>query len=154
MINIEYRKSISEVLEILNHTRKEDVQKISPKFLEFLNNNALNDYKPHLDHSKRIKEMGLNDKTIAILSIIASKYWISNDDRENFENQLKENERKHQEELRKIYNSENIFQKEKITKSKVVKPEVVENKSLVQYKKDKWYTRFFNIIKGMFNSSS
>ena len=57
MTNIEYRKSISEVLEILNYTKKEDVEKISPSFMDFLKNNALDDYKPHLDHSKRIKEM-------------------------------------------------------------------------------------------------
>ena len=92
MVSIEYRKSISEVLEILKHTKKADVDKISPKFLEFLNKNALTDYEPRLDHSKSIKEMRLNDKTIAILSIIASKYWLSSEDKENFENRLKEND--------------------------------------------------------------
>ena len=153
MTNIEYRKSISEVLEILKHTKKEDVQKISPKFLEFLKNNALNEYKPHLDHSKRIKEMGLNDKTIAILSIIASKYWISNDDREIFENQLKENEKKYQEELRKKYNPENIFKNEKITDMKNVKQENSENTSLIEYKEDKWYKKILTILKRIFNSN-
>src|SRR5699024_8675546 len=109
MVSIEYRKSISEVLEILKHTKKADVDKISPKFLEFLNKNALTDYEPRLDHSKSIKEMRLNDKTIAIISIIASKYWLSSEDKENFENRLKENEEKYKKELQQKYNADNLF---------------------------------------------
>lgn len=130
MVSIEYRKSISEVLEILNHTRKEDVDKISPEFLDFLNNNALIEYEPHLDHSKRVKEMGLNDKTIAILSIIASKYWISTEDKENFEKQLNENERKYQEELHEKYNPDNIFNKKQ---ENIVEPENSQTQ-LIEYK--------------------
>ena len=147
MTNIEYRKSKSEVLEILNHTKKEDVEKISPKFLDFLKSNALADYKPHLDHSKRIKEMGLNDKTIAILSIIASKYWISDEDREGFENQLKENELKYQKELHEKYNPDNVFNNEKITDMKNVNQESFENISLIKYEEDKWYKKIVNILK-------
>ena len=143
MTNIEYRKSISEVLEILNYTKKEDVEKISPSFMDFLKNNALDDYKPHLDHSKRIKEMGLNDKTIAILSIIASKYWHSDKDRENFENKLKENELKYQKELHEKYNPDNIFKNKNITESNNIK----ENTSLIKYEEDKWYKKLFNNIR-------
>lgn len=145
MVSIEYRKSISEVLEILNHTRKEDVDKISPKFLDFLNNNALIEYEPHLDHSKRVKEMGLNDKTIAILSIIASKYWISTEDKENFEKQLNENERKYQEELHEKYNLDNIFSKKQ---ENIVEPEN-SHTQLIEYK-ESFFRKFLNKIKSFF----
>ena len=144
MINIEYRKSISEVLDILEHTRKEDVDKISPKFMEFLNKNKYDNYVPNLDHSKRVKEMELNDKTIAILSIIASKYWISGADKEDFEKQLKENEKKYQEELYEKYNPDNLF------KNKKTKIETVENSvAMVEYKEPiftkikNWFIRTF-----------
>lgn len=144
MVSVEYRRSISEVLEILEHTRKEDVKRISPKFLEFLNKNALTEYEPHLDHSKRVKEMGLNDKTVAILSIIASKYWLSGESKENFENKLKENEEKYQKELYEKYNPDNLF------KNKVPKAEIIENSvAMVEYKESiftkikNWFKRTF-----------
>lgn len=144
MVSVEYRKSISEVLEILEHTRKEDVKRISPKFLEFLNKNALTEYEPHLDHSKRVKEMGLNDKTVAILSIIASKYWLSGENKANFENKLKENEEKYQKELYEKYNPDNLF------KNKVPKAEIIENSvAMVEYKESiftkikNWFKRNF-----------
>ena len=144
MVSIEYRKSISEVLEILNHTKKEDVDKISPKFLEFLNRNALTNYESHLDHSKSIKEMGLNDKTIAILSIIASKYWLSDEDKEKFENRLKENEEKYQEELHKKYNPDKLFEN-KATKKKKVENSVamIEHKKSIFIKIKNWFKRYF-----------
>ncbi len=111
--------------------------------LFILKNNALDDYKPHLDHSKKIKEMGLNDKTIAILSIIASKYWISDEDRENFENKLKENELKYQKELHEKYNPDNIFKNKNITESNNIKG----NTSLIKYEEDKWYKKIVNNIR-------
>lgn len=144
MVSVEYRRSISEVLEILEHTRKEDVKRISPKFLEFLNKNALTEYEPHLDHSKRVKEMGLNDKTVAILSIIASKYWLSGESKENFENKLKENEEKYKKELYEKYNPDNLF------KNKATKVETEENSvAMVEYKESiftkikNWFKRTF-----------
>ena len=49
MINGEYRKAISEVLDILKHTRKEDVDKISIEFMEYLRKNASRTYIPNLE---------------------------------------------------------------------------------------------------------
>ena len=70
MISVEYSKSISEVLDILKHTDINDVNKISPKFMSFLEKNACKKYIPNLDHTKRIKDMKLNDKTIGLLLLI------------------------------------------------------------------------------------
>ena len=148
MVSIEYRKSISEVLEILKHTKKADVDKISPKFLEFLNKNALADYEPRLDHSKSIKEMRLNDMTIAILSIIASKYWLSSEDKENFENRLKENEEKYKKELQQKYNADNLFKNKNVEHISSIE-DTGDNISIIEYKESiftkikNWFKRTF-----------
>lgn len=149
MVNIEYRKSINEVLEILQHTRKEDVEKISPKFLAFLNKNALTEYEPHLNHSKRIKEMGLNDRTIAILSIIASKYWLTGKAKENFENRLKENEKKYQEKLLEKYNPDNLFKNKSVDDVPFVE-ETSNSVAMVEYK-ESVFTKIKNWIRKFFN---
>lgn len=145
MTNIEYRKSISEVLDILEHTKKEDVDKISPKFIEFLNNNKYDNYKPSLDHTKRIKEMNLRDTTIGILSIINIKFWCTPDQKKLFNDKLKQNEKIYQEKLREKYNPDNIFNKKQ--------ENIIEQESnqlhLTKYK-ESFFRKFINKIKSFF----
>lgn len=109
MVSNEYSEAITETLDILNHTRKEDLMKISPKFMEFLKNNASKTYEPKLDHTKQIKDMQLGTKTKAILAIIYKKFWCTEDQAKDFETKLRENEERYQKELQKKYNSENLF---------------------------------------------
>lgn len=75
MRNITYRNSFSEIIDILKHMKKEDVQRISPQFIKYLKRNASKTYVSSLDHSKTIKEMNLNPTTRAILALIYIKYW-------------------------------------------------------------------------------
>ena len=141
MINLEYRKSITEVLEILEHTNKSDVDKISPSFMKFLKDNALKEYKPNLDHNKRIREMQLSENTIGLLSIINSKYWCTSQEKEEFEEILKLNEKIYQNRLREKYSSDNLF-KERQQSNKVAS----ENMQIIEYKKPSWYTRIFEKV--------
>ncbi len=144
MLSAEYSKSISEVLDILKHTNKDDVDKISPQFMKFLIENANEEYIPKLDHTKRIKDMGLNEKTIGILSIINTKFWCTPTQRELFNDKLKQNEKIYQENLRKKYNPDDLF------KNKKAKVETIENSvAMVEYKEliftkiKNWFKRKF-----------
>jgi len=75
MLSRAYRKACTEVLDILEHTRKEDVAKISSSFMKYLRLNSDKMYKPNLDHSKRIKDMNLRKETLGLLTIICKKFW-------------------------------------------------------------------------------
>lgn len=146
MINTEYRKAISEVLDILTHTKKQDVDKISPKFIEFLNKNKSKDYIPKLEHTKRIKDMKLNEKTIGILSIINSKYWCTQEQKELFDNRLKENEKEYQEMLRNKYDSNSIFK----NRNKTINIET--NVSILEYK-ESLFSKLVKRIKTFFHKT-
>ena len=148
MINKEYSIAISKTLEILNHTKKEDINKISSKFLEFLHNNASKDYIPSLDFSKPLKEMNLDSKTIGILSIINKKYWCNYTERKAFEEKLKQNEIKYQKDLKEKYNSNELFKdKELINMSNS------NCKDLTEYTKRKWYKKLFAKILEIFRKN-
>lgn len=101
MVGIQCRKSIAEVLDILKYTNKEDVDKISPEFIKFLKENVDKEYIPKLDHTKRIKDMQLNQETIGLLSVIHAKFWCTQEQRVLLDKKLKENEEIYQEVLRK-----------------------------------------------------
>ena len=57
MFSNEYGEAAVEVLDILDNTNKSDVDKIPTSFIKFLVDNASEDYKVNLDHSKLISEM-------------------------------------------------------------------------------------------------
>ena len=148
MISVEYSEAITETLDILKHTRKEDVDKISSKFMDFLNANASKTYKPELDHTKRIKDMQLNVKTKAILAIIYTKFWCNSEKKEQFNRVLKENEIKREKELREKYNPDNIFQ------DRNPKIEKTDNYvSMIEYK-DSFFTKLIKKIKNIFRIKS
>ena len=113
MISIEYSEAATEVLDILNHTKKSDVDKIPKKFINFLEDNSSKNYVSSLDHSKPIKEMKLKQKTQDILGIIYLKYWANEEEKEKFKLKINENEEKYQQELREKYNTDNLFKKTK-----------------------------------------
>jgi len=145
MINQEYSEAIAETLDILEHTRESDVNKIPKKFMNFLRENTSKTYKPNLDYTKRIKDMNLKTKTIAILSIINKKYWCNDEERKEFEEKLKENEIKYQKELSEKYDTNNLF------KDKGLKKEEYKNiTDLTEYSKQKWYQKLLEKILRMF----
>ena len=113
MISVEYKEAISETLDILRHTKKEDVDKIPPRFMEFLKENASKTYKPNLDHTLKIDEMKLKSKTKAILAIIYEEFWCNNKERIEFNKKLRDNEIVKEKELREKYNPNNIFKVKK-----------------------------------------
>lgn len=109
MLNNLYSEAITEVLDILNHTKNEDKEKIPPSFMTFLETNKSKNYIPKLDHSKSIKCMELKPKTLALLGLIYIKYWANEEEKENFINKAKENEKHFLEQQRINYNPNNIF---------------------------------------------
>ena len=146
MINQVYAEAISETLDILEHTKKEDVDKISPKFMEYLRNNASPNYISNLDHSKKISDMDLKQKTKVILAIIYRKFWCDEEQKLEFDKKIKNNELIYQKELREKYNPDNIF-KEKVIKEN---NDIKENLSIIEYK-ESFFIRFIKKIKSLFN---
>ena len=113
MISNEYSEAIAETLDILRHTRKGDIDKISHKFMQFLEENCSKTYKPELDHSKKIKDMKLKRKTKVLLAIIYKKFWCDSNQEKEFNRILKENETKHEKEKKEKFNPEDIFKKKR-----------------------------------------
>lgn len=109
MVTIEYSKAIAEVLYILENTEEEIVLKIPENVLNFLRENASNEYKPELEYRQDIRDMNLKDKTKAILAAIYRDYLASEEEREEYNKTLMENENRYQEKIRENYNRDEMF---------------------------------------------
>ena len=146
MISYEYSVAFSETLDILNHTKKEDVEKIPIKLLEFLRTNALKKYESKLDFNKSMADMNLSQKTIGILSIIHKKYWCNAEQRKAFEEKLKQNEIVYQKQLSEKYNTEELFKNKKL--NNVTNSDVTD---LIAYEEPKWYKKILEKILHFFS---
>lgn len=143
MLSIEYKSSISEVLDIINNMEDIYREKISTKFMEFLvknqNENYINLMNPNFEMNEQIK----GKKTKEILAIIAYNYWYNEEQREEYKKRLKENEEIHQQELRKLYDTDNLFKRNR-------ESEDTNNMQIMVVQKKKWYQKIFEKIKDIF----
>ena len=147
MVSVAYSEAAVEVLDILKHTRKEDVNKIPKKFIEFLENNKSKTYIANLDNTKTIKEMELKPKTQALLGLIYLKYWANEEEKLEFRKKARENEFNYQKELNEKYNPDNLFKnKEKI----IVSDDNKTNMTLQKVKKETFIQRIIQKIKEIF----
>ena len=108
---LEYSEAAVEVLDILDNTKKSDLEKIPLDFLRFLTDIASDDYVVNLDHSKPIYEMDLKDKTKELLGFIYINWWCNKEDKKNYAKKIKEIEIKKEELKRLKYDPNKIFEK-------------------------------------------
>ena len=106
-----YGEAAVEVLDILDNTEEEYVNKIPKSFIKFLVDNASLDYSVNFDHSKSIDELDLKEETKELLGTIYIRWWSTKEQKEYFKKKIIEVERKKQEMLRQKYNPDNIFKK-------------------------------------------
>ena len=147
MSSIEFSEGVTETLDILKHMDKSYTDKIPKKFKDFLEKSKSDSYIPHLDHSKKIKEMNLKEKTKDILATIYMNYWCDAEQKENYMKTLKQNEEKYQEELKEKYNPDNIF-KNKTQKTIQQEQPVQEDVDLVEVK-ESFFAKFIKKLKGI-----
>lgn len=129
-------KAVSEVIEILNHTDKEIVEKIPQKFIEFLFENEDKDYIPNIDFYDENWENFIQEDTQAILALLYRDYIVSEDEKMKILKEEQEEKLKLENELREKYNSDNIFKKKNIEENIQI-----NNVQLVEIKETSWFKR-------------
>lgn len=138
-----YRKAYAEVLEILNHTEKEIVEKIPNSFIDFLQKNKDESYVVNIDFNDDNWDNSVQEETLAIIALIYRDYIVSKEEK----SKLIENERKElkaiEDELREKYNPDNLFKKDKVKEEYKENTEVV---ALVEQKKEGFFSRIISKI--------
>lgn len=154
MFSNEYGEAAVEVLDILDNANKTDVDKIPSSFIQFLVDNASEDYKVNLDHSKLISEMNLKEKTKEILGVIYINWWCDKKEKEEYMKQIKKLEIKRQEEMKEKYNPNKIFDnKNKVqTHTNETKVGTAQNETvtMIEYK-ESIFKKIWNKILSFFN---
>lgn len=141
MISEEYAIAYKEVMTILSHVPKSDVNKIPQEKLEFYKSNMDKNYEYKIDITKQFEEQIMSNITKAILANIFKDYWATPYQKERIIAKEKYDLQKIEEEKKKKYNMNNIF---KTKQSK----EIITNKKLpIEIKKEKIFNKLVNFIK-------
>lgn len=151
MVSIEYSEALSEINDILNHLDTNVLNKIPQKFKNFVNNNKSNSYKPIFDHSKKLNELPLKDKTRAILSVIYMNFLCNEEQKKEYKKRLKENSIKKEKEVREKFNTDNLFNNKVQKKTIIEEQQTVDNIVAMTEYKDGIFTKIINKIKRLFH---
>lgn len=160
---MEYSKCLVQVDEILNYLNPEELKKIPENVRKTIKDIKDKNYEWKYDEGKKLEEQNLNRKSIAILSYLNMEYLLNDEQRKLMEQIHRVNEQKQEEEKRKQYNPENIFEnKSNIKEDKTVQvasnestsKESKESKNLAMTKKDRWYNKIKLYIKSLFSKKS
>lgn len=150
MANIEYSEAIVEVLEILEYSDDNILEKIPKKLIKFWERNKYKTYKPNLDHNKSISEMNLKDKTKSIIGMIYLNYLCNEEETKEISSIINHNEEIYQTELIKNHNSQHWEKVQNKTNTinenaKSTSITIIDNKESIFKKIVDRIKRFFNI---------
>ena len=154
MQETQYSEAAVEVLDILNYTNKEDVQKIPQSFIRFLMDISSKTYKSNLNHELPISGLNLKEQTKELLGFMYITWWCSKDEQEEYKKQIYNNNIK-KEEVKEIYNSTDIFKNKKQSRvNPIIQNEKAIEANITQYKEKNILKRFLNKILNIFSRSS
>ncbi len=151
MSEIEYSEAAVEVLDILNHTNKEDVARIPQSFIKFLTDISNKSYKAKFNHEQPINGLNLRKQTKELLGFIYITWWCNKEEHEKYKNIIHENNNK-KEKIKETYNVNDIFKNKKENQEhKIIQNENVMEKNIVEYKKENIFKKFLNKILRFFS---
>lgn len=145
MNSTEYNIAVAETLDVLSHTNPEYVQKIPDEVIKFLQKNAQEDYKTELNYEDGIENLKLKQKTREILAFIYRNYLCDTREKMEYDKKLMENEKSYQNEIKKIYNDEDLF------KNKKNKDNNSEEKKIIEIKNESIIQKIISKIKRIFS---
>lgn len=138
----------AQVLEVLKNMDNYYVDKIPKSLKKFFDKNRPKDYEFNLDMNKELKDNNLDKETLNILAMLNLNYWCSDEDKNKLINKYAENDKKHQEELRKKYNPDDLFKNTSNNLTNSVQP--TTEFRVVKYEPEKWYKKLFRKILSFF----
>lgn len=88
MNEAEYSEAAVEVLDILNHTKKEDIRKIPQSFIRFLVSISNINYKVKFNYEQSIDALNLRKQTKEILGFIYITWWCNDEERQEYKKKI------------------------------------------------------------------
>jgi hypothetical protein len=152
-INEERAYAYAELLEILEFTEDEAVNKIPSKLLNVFKKCALPTYEKHLNPNIPLEEQNLSEKTSALIVLLTLNYWCESEEQKKaLKESLKGNDARKEAILKEKYSYEKMFNNSQIDSSTPqIKVKEINTENLpMDYSSFPWYKKIFTSIKNFF----
>lgn len=144
MVTNEFAEASAELIEILKYIPKTEVEKIPLKLRGFFEDVSKPNYNVRIDPRKPLEEQDLKEKTKDLITVIYRNYWCTEEEKRILDKQLLENDKKYEEELRKKYDPDKLFEKNtKVQANEDTKELIKYEKHGIIYKLFSWIRRIF-----------
>ena len=150
MKEVEYSEAATQVLDILNYTRQEDVKKIPLSFINFLNNISNKQDTPKFNHEYPISALNLTKKAKELLGFIYITWWCDESERKKYKDIIHSNNIKPEEITN--YDVNDIFKKKIEMKTNITND--ASETSIIEYKKENLFKRTLNKLLSFFGNKN
>lgn len=155
MLSVSTRQAYTEIDNFIELLDEYNRNKVPKKLREFFKREKDNTYTKVIDPNIPVKEQNLKEETLALIAMLNLQYWCEDEEeKRRLKKIYSDNEIKHQQKLREMYNPEDVFktkQKQEQIENEISSEEIQENVAMVEYKKetliDKIKKFFANIFK-------
>jgi len=126
-MDVEVRRTYSEVYGILNMMGEFYINKLPKKLYSMIETQRAMDYNPQYDINQGLESQNIGRQSLAMIMLIHLDYWSDEEQKSEIKRILKKNE----EEIEEKYSIDKIFERKKESVQEIEKTESVE---LVEYK--------------------
>lgn len=135
----EYRKSLCEVVEVLENSEENIQQKIPKKLKDFIYSNRISNYNTRIDFSKEDWEEDLSEDAKSIIALIYRDCLVSKEERKKLL-EIEKNE------LYEKYNLDNIFKNNNESEKINEEMNSTDSISLTSQEEQIWYKKIIKKI--------
>ena len=140
MLSVSTRQAYTEIYNFIELLDEYNRNKVPKKLREFFKREKDNTYTKTIEPNIPIKEQNLKEETLALIAMLNLQYWCEDEEeKQRLKKIYSDNEIKHQQKLREMYNPEDVFktkQKQEQIENEISSEEIQENVAMVEYKKE------------------
>ena len=140
MLSVSTRQAYTEIYNFIELLDEYNRNKVPKKLREFFKREKDNTYTKTIEPNIPIKEQNLKEETLALIAMLNLQYWCEDEEeKQRLKKIYSDNEIKHQQKLREMYNPEDVFktkQKQEQIENEISSEEIKENVAMVEYKKE------------------
>lgn len=115
MLSISRRQAYTEIDNFIELLDEYNRNKVPKKLREFFKKEKDNNYTKVIDPNIPIKEQNLKEETLALIAMLNLQYWCEDEEeKQKLKKIYADNEIKHQQKLREMYNPDNVFKTKNI----------------------------------------
>ena len=147
-MNVGTQEMYSEVYSILNLLGSSYITKLPKSLFKMIEEEKSSTYNPQYSEDQSLSEQNIKRESLSMIALFHLNYWCNSDEeKEQLKQLFKNNEEKHQAEIREKYNPDNLF---KNNKQETIQEATVNsnNLAIVEYK-ESILKKFINKIKSL-----